>query len=83
MNLLALALFCARGSIASMPRTKGAKDRQPRKMNPASLAAVATSFPGFESVCVRVYGPQADVRWFKRLDSGERGRVVTQYRKTA
>lgn len=50
-------------------------------MNPASLATVASAVPGFESVSVRVYGPAADVRWFKRLDSPERGKIITQAKR--
>lgn len=50
-------------------------------MNPASLATVAAGVPGFKSVSVRVYGPASDVSWFKRLESMERGEIVTKARK--
>lgn len=65
-----------------MSRTRGAKDRKPRRMAEASLANMPVGNPGYRSVVVRVYGPASDVRWFEGLSSHERGQAVSQARLT-
>ena len=57
-----------------MPRTKGAKDLKPRRMNPASLDALPTSLAGFVSASVRIYAPTPLIRWFQQLDSRQHRR---------
>lgn len=64
-----------------MSRTKGAKDKQPRNMNPNSLQNIPESKPGYASKSARVYGPKSDVLWWTRLESHERGQGVTKLRK--
>lgn len=64
-----------------MPRTKGAKDKNPRLLNAASLDNLKRSAPGFLSASVRVYGPSGDVRWFEGMPPQERGEVVTKARR--
>lgn len=65
-----------------MSRTKGARDRNQRKMNPSSLANLPTPIPGFITAAVRIYAPTGDVRWFEGLEPKDRGAVVTKARKT-
>lgn len=64
-----------------MSRTKGAKDKQPRRLHPASLANMPTATPGHASFSLRVYGPINDMRWFEGMRPPERGAVITRARK--
>lgn len=64
-----------------MSRTKGAKDKTPRKLSEASLGNLAKATPGFKSASVRVYGPTGDVRWFEGMEPRLRGEVVTKARR--
>jgi hypothetical protein len=67
-----------------MSRTKGAKDRNPRKMSPNSMAHLHNkSLPGYASETVRVHGPAGDVKWFLQMEPLERGKVVSKGRKDA
>lgn len=64
-----------------MSRTKGAKDKRPRALNPASLAHLPVSIPGMESVSLRIYATNGDVRWFAGLRPTQRGAVVSKARR--
>lgn len=67
--------------ITRMSRTKGAKDKAPRSLNPASLANLPSSIPGMESVSLRIYATSGDVRWFARMEPRQRGEVITKARR--
>lgn len=60
-----------------MPRTKGAKDKKPRTMNPNSLAMIRT-MPGYISVCVRCYGKEGPMRQLAAMTTDERGDIFTK-----
>lgn len=64
-----------------MSRTKGAKDKAPRSLNPASLANLPSGTPGMESASLRIYAAAGDVRWFARMEPRKRGAVVTKARR--
>ncbi len=61
-----------------MSRTKGAKDLKPRRISPASLAALRPhpTTPGYVSFLGRTYAPAAVERWWSALSSVERGEVL-------
>lgn len=64
-----------------MSRTKGARDKKPRRIAPASMANLGNTIPGNVSASVRIYAPPGDLRWFQALRSYERGWVITKARK--
>ena len=50
-----------------------------RGNNPASLNNLKKPLPaGHETAVVRVSGPAGVLRWWKKLDADERGRVLRQ-----
>lgn len=67
--------------IRAMARTKGAKDKTPRKLSEKALANLRHQHkPGFKSVSVRVYAQESAADWFQGLDSEARGRVIQNAR---
>ncbi len=57
-------------------------DRKRTQTNENSLANLEPKLPPeCDTVVVRVTGIRNDVHWFRRMDSKERGQIVTQARK--
>ena len=63
------------GDGCQMSRTKGAKDKRPRKPN-AGWNNVRQSVPGYSTSVHRVYAPSSVNRQFARMTSVEKGRFL-------
>jgi len=59
-----------------MSRTKGAKDRHKRIMNPRSLETVRRATPGYSGAQVWIYAPDGVLRRFLRLSKEEKAKVI-------
>jgi hypothetical protein len=61
-----------------MSRTKGAKDKTPRRM----VNAFQRRQPdGSFSVVLRLYGNKSDLMWFREIGADARGKIVSRVRR--
>lgn len=60
-----------------MTRTKGAKDRKPRRITPAMEEVLFhKKKDGCRSFRIRIYGPSNGVKWFADMSTEERGALL-------